>query len=214
MSSSSDNTNQFNSLAARLGIDVTSLSFRRTKASAHHSLTYRSNMFKAEKLSGLSKETIAERMGVDPVLFVSEGYDSGAVTMSVMRRHALAVGAHVDWRILDLDAEEQVSTVEAKALVVPTPSTDAEIGALADSLVRNDSDFLRELVKRRREVGMPVDQFLSESGWTLEQLEAFDRYDANPSMYEIQIYAMAAEVVVAPILTYAHSKTELKRKRS
>jgi hypothetical protein len=113
-----------------------------------------------------------------------------------------------------LDAGEQVSTVEAKALVVPTPSTEAEIEALADALVRNDSDFLRELVKRRRETGLSVEEFTVNSGWSVEQVEAFERYDANPSMYEIQLYAMAAGVVVAPVLTYAHSRTELKRKRS
>lgn len=57
----------------------------------------------------------------------------------------------------------------------------------------------QQLVEHRKQHGPSMEEMEERTGWSVEKLEAFERYDANPTLNDIARYATALEVLIQDI---------------
>jgi transcriptional regulator with XRE-family HTH domain len=71
---------------------------------------------------------------------------------------------------------------------------------LATDLAEEDNNLLNELVYRRRET-MTQKKLAEDLGETVEYVEAFERYDSDPSLSEVRRYALAVGMSIRHVTT-------------
>lgn len=57
----------------------------------------------------------------------------------------------------------------------------------------------QQLVEHRKQHGPSMEEMEERTGWSVEKLENFERYDANPTLNDIARYATALEVRIQDI---------------
>ena len=57
----------------------------------------------------------------------------------------------------------------------------------------------QSLVEHRKQHGPSMEEMEERTGWSVEKLENFERYDANPTLNDIARYATALEVRIQDI---------------
>lgn len=57
----------------------------------------------------------------------------------------------------------------------------------------------QSLVKHRKRHGPSMEEMEERTGWSVEKLENFERYDANPTLNDIARYATVLEVRIQDI---------------
>lgn len=57
----------------------------------------------------------------------------------------------------------------------------------------------RQLIEHRKQYGPSIGELAERTGWSVENLEAFERYDAKPTLNDIARYATALEVRIQDI---------------
>lgn len=57
----------------------------------------------------------------------------------------------------------------------------------------------QQLVEHRKQHGPSMEEIKERTGWSVEKLKNFERYDANPTLNDIARYATALEVCIQDI---------------
>lgn len=57
----------------------------------------------------------------------------------------------------------------------------------------------QSLVEHRKQHGPSMEEMEERTGWSVEKLESFERYDADPTLNDIARYATALEVRIQDI---------------
>lgn len=57
----------------------------------------------------------------------------------------------------------------------------------------------QQLVEHREQHGPSMEKLAERTGWSVEKLENFERYDANPTLNDIARYAIALKVRIQDI---------------
>jgi transcriptional regulator, XRE family len=57
----------------------------------------------------------------------------------------------------------------------------------------------QQIVEHRKQHGPSTKELAERTGWSIEKLENFERYDANPTLNDIARYATALEVHIQDI---------------
>ena len=57
----------------------------------------------------------------------------------------------------------------------------------------------QQLVEHRKQHGPSMEELAERAEWSVEKLENFERYDANPTLNDIARYATALEVRIQDI---------------
>ena len=57
----------------------------------------------------------------------------------------------------------------------------------------------QQLIEHRKQHGPSMEEMEEHTGWSIEKLEKFERYDANPTLNDIARYATALEARIQDI---------------
>lgn len=57
----------------------------------------------------------------------------------------------------------------------------------------------QQLVEHRKQHGPSMEEMEERTGWSVEKLENFERYDVNPNLNDVARYATALEVRIQDI---------------
>lgn len=69
------------------------------------------------------------------------------------------------------------------------------IEALAEALVLSDANFKQALIEKRISKNISIEVVAERTGFTVEHVKEFERYDYDPKLSEVRRYANAIEVV-------------------
>jgi len=75
-------------------------------------------------------------------------------------------------------------------------------GHLRDTAFSNHNyvtSLHQSLVEYRKQHGPSIEEMEERTGWSVEKLENFERYDANPTLNDVARYATALEVRIQDI---------------